>query len=246
MSPAVGNQRRSANALASCLYALLLIPLQSSGHVAAWPQLHQHDVNMVKHLVTVIFTVIAFGSFAQQSSEPSDSGGEIRYVTDNLYTFMHAGPGRNYRILGSVQAGTRVQQLQINAEEGFVEIIDDRQRTGWVEAEFITSDQSMREQLPELIEALSAAQAELQSATSNNERLNQQVRSEQNEIAQLKRELGELEQSNTELRAQLAEADRTELMQWAVRGGLLALGSVLLGVLLTYLPKKKRRNDQWM
>ena len=89
---------------------------------------------------------IAFGQ--TQEEEPNDSNGEIRYISDDLYTFLHAGPGRNYRILGSVLAGTRVTQLQIDAENNFVEIIDDKQRTGWVDATFITTESSIRESLP--------------------------------------------------------------------------------------------------
>ncbi|WP_026376387.1 TIGR04211 family SH3 domain-containing protein [Aestuariibacter salexigens] len=201
---------------------------------------------MIKTFLLIALSSLVFSSIAQENQEPNDQGGEVRYVTDNLYTFMHAGPGRNYRILGSVEAGTKVQQLQIDAEEGYVEIIDDRQRTGWVEAKFITSDPSIKEQVPQLIEALDLAQKELASSTQAYDRLNQQLSSEQNEIAELRRTLAELQKQNQTLREQVAESDQKELMQWALRGGLLALGSLVLGVLLTYLPKKKRRQDNWM
>ena len=94
---------------------------------------------MRKQLALISILFLSHFSFGQSSDqEPNDSNGEIRYISDDLYTYIHAGPGRNYRILGSVVAGTRVTQLQIDAENNFVEIIDDKQRTGWVDATFIS------------------------------------------------------------------------------------------------------------
>ena len=100
--------------------------------------------------IVLLFLCIAssFINVQALAQEPNDSEGEIRYISDDLFTYLHAGPGRNFRILGSVVAGTRVTLLQEDTEKNFVEIIDDKQRTGWVDAEFINVSRSVRELVP--------------------------------------------------------------------------------------------------
>ena len=44
----------------------------------------------------------------------------------------------------------------------------------------------------------------------------------------------------------LADYDQTAQMEWFTRGGIVAVISLILGIILTYLPKKTRRNDNWM
>ena len=96
--------------------------------------------------VVLLFLCLASSVFSVQSlaQEPNDSDGEVRYISDDLFTYLHAGPGRNFRILGSVVAGTRVTLLQEDAENKVVEIIDEKQRTGWVDAECISVSRSVR------------------------------------------------------------------------------------------------------
>ena len=59
-------------------------------------------------LILLLLTGVHFTVIAQTDSNSSD----IRYITDDLQAFMHSGPGRNYRILGSIIAGTKVTVLQ--------------------------------------------------------------------------------------------------------------------------------------
>jgi SH3 domain protein len=35
-------------------------------------------------------------------------------------------------------------------------------------------------------------------------------------------------------------------MMWFTRGGMVAGAGILLGIILTYLPKRKRRSNEWM
>jgi SH3 domain protein len=199
-------------------------------------------------LLTLFCLLCMWGtSYAQSASlEPNDQDGEIRYVTDELQTFLHAGPGRNYRILGTVIAGTRVTQLQVDKENGFIEVIDDRQRTGWVDAEFITAQKSLREIMPGLQQELTKLDQALTSQQSKSELLNQQIvdLSSQNNL--LKKQLATLEAENADVNHKLATQDQTAQMEWLTRGGIIALVSIILGVIIAYLPKKRRRNDQWM
>ena len=202
---------------------------------------------MRRHLALLSILFLSHFSFAQSSDqEPNDSNGEIRYISDDLYTYIHAGPGRNYRILGSVVAGTRVTQLQIDVENNFVEIIDDKQRTGWVDATFISREKSIREQLPELEERVKLSDQTAGDQQRNNDLLNQQIADITSQNNQLKRQLEELQTTNARIQKELDTQDQSAQMEWFTRGGIIALVSILLGVIIAYLPKKRRRNDQWM
>ena len=164
---------------------------------------------MLKQLTLICLLCMCASLNAQTtSSEPNDQDGEIRYITDDLQTFLHAGPGRNYRILGSVIAGTRVTQLQVDTENGFIEVIDDRQRTGWVDAQFITAQKSLRETMPGLQQDLTTLNQALKSQQSSTELLNQQIADLSSQNSQLKKQLLTLETENAEVNHKLATQDQ--------------------------------------
>ncbi|MFT4993327.1 MAG: SH3 domain protein, partial [Paraglaciecola sp.] len=114
---------------------------------------------MTRKQIISIFTLFLLMAFSRvaNSQETTNSDGELRYISDDLFTFLHTGPGRNYRILGQVVAGTRVTLLQEDKKNNFVEIIDDKQRQGWVDGQFISPQQSLREVLPGLQQQLQEA-----------------------------------------------------------------------------------------
>ena len=203
---------------------------------------------MMRKQLVVLFlcmasSLIGAHSFAQ---EPNDSEGEIRYISDDLFTFLHSGPGRNFRILGSVVAGTRVTMLQQDTVKHSIDFIDAKQRTRWDDAEFISISKSVRELVPGLQQQVSETQQSLTQQQQNNDLLNQQIASLTSQNNNLQKKLSTIERENVTLSQTLADYDQTAQMEWFTRGGILAVISLFLGILLTYLPKKKRRNDNWM
>lgn len=194
----------------------------------------------------ILFIISSFISAQSLAQEPNDSEGEIRYISDDLFTYLHAGPGRNYRILGTVVAGTRVTLLQEDTEKNFVEIIDDDQRTGWVDADFISVTSSVRELVPGLQQEVEESEKTITQQRNSNDLLNQQIADLTSQNTNLKKKLSDAEKENTKITQTLADYDQTAQMEWFTRGGIVAVISLLLGIILTYLPKKRRRNDNWM
>jgi len=194
----------------------------------------------------LVVGVFSASGTALAQQEPNDASGDIQYISDNLFTFMHAGPGRNYRILGSVQAGTRVTVLQIDVDKKYVEIIDDKQRTGWVEADYVTKQQSLRELVPGLQQELRDANSSVAERETNTNLLNQQLSDVTTRNKRLTEQLTKLEKSNQRIQNQLDRQDQSAQMEWLTRGGIIALISIILGVIIAHLPKRKRRNDNWM
>jgi SH3 domain protein len=198
--------------------------------------------------IVLLFLFITSSLLSVQSlaQEPNDSKGEIRYISDALFTYLHAGPGRNFRILGSVVAGTRVSLLQEDSENNFVEIIDDKQRTGWVDAQFINVNRSVRELVPGLQQKVEQTEKTILQQRQNSDLLNQQIADLTSQNTNLKKKLSDAEKVNTKTTQTLADYDQTAQMEWFTRGGIVAVISLLLGIILTYLPKKRRKNDNWM
>ena len=198
--------------------------------------------------IVLLFLCIASSFIGAQSSaqEPNDSEGKIRYISDDLFTYLHAGPGRNFRILGTVVAGTRVTLLQADTDQSFVEIIDDKQRTGWIDAQFISNSRSVRELVPGLQQQVEKTEQTILQQRQSNDLLNQQIADLTSQNTNLKKKLSGAEKENKKSTQILADYDQTAQMEWFTRGGIVAVISLLLGIILTYLPKKRRRNDNWM
>jgi SH3 domain protein len=202
---------------------------------------------MYKQIV-FLFLCLASSLLCVQSlaQEPNDSEGEIRYISDDLFTYLHAGPGRNFRILGTVVAGTRVTLLQEDTEKNFVEIIDNKQRTGWVDAEFINVIKSDRTLLPDLKKQVEETKNTIFQQRETNDLLSQQIASLTSQNTNLKKKLSDTEKAHEKTTQTLTEYDQTSKIEWFTRGSIVAIVSLLLGIILTYLPKKRRRGDNWM
>lgn len=202
---------------------------------------------MRKRLVLffIIVSTTLFGSLSM-AQEPNDSEGDIRYISDDLFTFLRSGPGDQYRFLGPINAGTPVKVLQGDSSSAWIEIIDQQQRTGWVDKKLVTKTQSFREKVPELQQQLNEANITLQQQATDNDLLNQRIIALGSENTALSRKLTEVTEANRKIKLELEQHDQSAQIEWFTRGGIVAVISLLLGIILTYLPKKRRRNDQWM
>ena len=55
----------------------------------------------MKHFISLILLAWAIAA-------PAQAQAQTRYISDNLFTYMHSGPSNQYKIIGSVDAGDRV------------------------------------------------------------------------------------------------------------------------------------------
>jgi SH3 domain protein len=183
-------------------------------------------------IFTILLSLLFIGLANSQETVSSD--GEVRYISDDLFTFLHAGPGRNYRILGSVVAGTRVTLLQVDKENNFIEVIDDKKRQGWVDGQFINTQRSLRELVPGLQQQLEEDKQTVLQQRNDNELLNQKIAELSTQNTDLSRQLKETQSENSRIADELANSDQTAEMEWFTRGGIVAVISLLLGIILTY------------
>ena len=49
-----------------------------------------------------------------------NSFAETRYVSDDVFVYIHSGPSLEYRIIGTLKVGTQVETLKYNQSTKFV------------------------------------------------------------------------------------------------------------------------------
>ena len=200
---------------------------------------------MIRKWLAVALFTCTFQALALQDI-PELEASSSHYIKDDLFIFMHTGPGRNYRILGSIEAGTPITVVSTDSDAEFTQITDDDGREGWVESKFVSNTMSRAEKLPIISEQLAESQAELQGSQSDNARLRQQLNDARQQISQLSTENEAQASEIVSLADKVESANKDELLMWFTRGGFVAGGGILLGVLLTYFPKRKSRSSEWM
>lgn len=182
---------------------------------------------------------------------------DTRYVSDNIFTFIHNGPGTQYRILGSVKAGEPLEVKAVNGEAGFTQVVDGRGRDGWIKSSELQSQISLREQLPQVEKERDELKARLQNLNGDNEKRfaekDGQIAAQSKEIAALKarlasqgEEMSNLKEQNDALTQSYDNQEHDMQMDWFIRGGAMVGAGILLGILLPMLPRRRSRGDRWM
>ena len=167
------------------------------------------------------------------------------YITDNLFVYMHSGPGKNYRILGSIQAGSELQLLDENKESGYHQVKDNRGRTGWIDKRNI----SKRPGLAQQNQQLKAQVAELQSEINSSQRDMPQLRQAANDYEAKNKALSaEIDQLKAEIassRNQKQQASEKQQKQLLIYGGGIAFIGILMGIIITIVLSRRKRYDGW-
>ena len=73
------------------------------------------------------------------------AGAQIAYISDDVGVFLHRGPSKQFKLVGTVPAGSRVTLVDRNEMTGYVKIVDGEGKSGWVEERFVGTEISRRE-----------------------------------------------------------------------------------------------------
>ncbi|MDX1283207.1 TIGR04211 family SH3 domain-containing protein [Shewanella colwelliana] len=170
---------------------------------------------------------------------------QTRYISDNVYTFLHGGPGTQYRILGSVEAGQPVTYSG-ETQGDYVKIVDHKGREGWVDANLISSEKSFRVQLPEVQTKLDQVQAELSQVTADSNDSAQIIRQLRSQLTTAEESLSIASNERDSATRELASIQNNERYEMLKQGGMIAGAGIILGVILVYLPRPRRRQkNRW-
>ncbi|EMI5491483.1 SH3 domain-containing protein [Providencia stuartii] len=181
---------------------------------------------------------------------------EKRYVSDELSTYVHSGPGTKYRIVGTLNAGESVELL--STDGNFAQVKDERGRTVWLPTEQLSNIPSMKTRIPQLEAENQKLRQQLENIDNTwNTRtadMQQRVADNDNVVKQLKAEneklKNELIKSGKKLEiaeVNLDDRRRELILQWFMYGGGVAGAGLIFGLILPHIiPRRKKRNDRWM
>lgn len=206
---------------------------------------------MLKQIVLPsVLVLISYFSIAQEveqtqaaetdSSATADSG----YIVDNLFIYAHSGPSKNYRIVGSIDAGTQIRIIS-QPQDGYIQIVDDKDREVWVEEKFVTLQAGLKQQLNEASESLVILKSDLKDAQAQLPVLQQNNNDLRNENALLQKSIADLQTQLSEQQQKSLQKKQSEQHKLLAYGGGIAFSGLLLGVLLTVFLSRRKRYDGW-
>ncbi|MTD27768.1 TIGR04211 family SH3 domain-containing protein [Erwinia sorbitola] len=182
---------------------------------------------------------------------------EKRFISDELSTWVRSGPGNDYRLVGTLNAGEEVTLLQSNESSHYGQIRDSQGRTTWIPLAQLSQQPSLRTRVPELEEQVKQLTAKLANIDGSwNERTaNMQkkvagsddaINSLKEENQQLKNQLVVAKKKVDAANVQLDDKQRTIIMQWFMYGGGVAGVGLVLGLLLPHMIPRRKKSDRWM
>jgi SH3 domain protein len=197
-------------------------------------------MNIKQTLVALLFST-SFLSFAEEADISTTAG----YISEDLIVYMHTGAGKNYRILGSVDAGEKVQ-LTGESENNYSQVITDKNRTGWVESKYVSTKPGMRYVIANLNEKLASFQAQGDETASVLEDSRRQIDAIKSERSELQNSISALEMELAQTKSQLKNQDTSIKKQWFFNGAIVLGIGLFLGLILPRLfSKRKSKMENW-
>lgn len=200
---------------------------------------------MLKHcLFGLLLLATSFISYAEETSNSAPENENTAYIIDNLYIFMHSGPGKNYRILGSVNAGTQIALLS-DEDNGYFKVLDDKEREGWVESKYISKTAGLHQQYQALNNDMTLMQEQLRQAEIELPQLQEQNQELTDQNQALAEQITKLKTTMEAERNQKQAASAKEKRQLLTYGGAIAFIGLFLGIILTIVLSRRKRYDGW-
>ena len=167
------------------------------------------------------------------------------YISDAIPTFVHSGPGKNYRIVGTISSGAEVKITGKNKDK-YSEVIDSKGRTVWLESKYVTNKPGFRVIIAELNAKLADLEGNSSEVSERLMRANKNVNKLSTEKIKLNNEISTLNKTLSELKFKIKDQDTSIKKEWFFNGAIvLGLGLVLGLVLPRLSSNKKNKMSNW-
>ncbi|HGH0614244.1 TPA: TIGR04211 family SH3 domain-containing protein [Yersinia enterocolitica] len=197
--------------------------------------------------LTVLSLTLSLSAYAE----------EKRYISDELDTYVHSGPGNQYRIVGTLKGGDEVTLISVNDGTNYGQIRDSKGKTTWIPLDQLSETPSLRVRVPDLEQQVKTLTDKLANIDNS---WNQRTAEMQQKVAASDSIISELQKENESLKNQLVVAQkkvnavnlqlddkqRTIILQWFMYGGGVAGIGLLLGLILPHLIPSRKKNNRWM
>ncbi|MEY4474617.1 MAG: hypothetical protein RL248_384 [Pseudomonadota bacterium] len=182
---------------------------------------------------------------------------EKRYISDELDTYVHSGPGNQYRIVGTLKGGDEVTLTSVDEGTNYGQIRDNKGKTTWIPLNQLSETPSLRIRVPDLEQQVKTLTDKLANIDNS---WNQRTAEMQQKVAASDSVISELQKENESLKNQLVVAQkkvsavnlqlddkqRTIILQWFMYGGGVAGIGLLTGLVLPHLIPSRKKNNRWM
>uniref|UniRef100_A0A3B0MHK3 SH3b domain-containing protein n=1 Tax=Arsenophonus endosymbiont of Trialeurodes vaporariorum TaxID=235567 RepID=A0A3B0MHK3_9GAMM len=130
---------------------------------------------------------------------------ETLYVSDALPTFIHRGPGTDYRIIGSLKSGDQVQLLNTDAETSYAQVLYYKGLVAWLPKNQLSKTPGVKARIPLLEKENQELREKLTSIDSN---WNNQTSEMQSKVAASDQTIANLTAENEKLKNELIRSGK--------------------------------------
>lgn len=199
--------------------------------------------------------VLLAGSIVALNIHAQEAGANVRWVSDNLSTYVRSGPTDGYRIVGTLNSGQQVELL--DTQGNYSRVRGEGGNAVWILSSELQETPGPAERLPELEEQVAVLSSELETI---DEAWQVRVQGMQETLDSRRALIEELEQTRNQLSAELSDAqselrstqarlgeeNQEMLMNYMVYGGGIAGAGLIAGLVLPALFRRRKRDDGWV
>ena len=194
-------------------------------------------------LATVLLSTSAT---AQQETTAIPVSPQNAYVSDKLITYIYSGPGRDFKIIGSIAAGDEIKLLAEDGSSEYWQIEDGKGRTGWMLKQYVSLTPVIAGETSELQQQLQQQQILVTQLQQEKEQLQQQLNETDAATQQAEKNTATAQQTIALLTMQLQEKPAAFWQDKMVLGSILGFAGLLFGLLVPALIPGRRRKERWM
>ena len=190
----------------------------------------------VKKILVVI--TLFFSSITLVQAQGPKQG----FISDDLTIFMHAGPGTNYRILGTINAGAKIQTTG-KSEKDYSEIIDDKNRLTWVETKYLTTKPGLRFVVTELNGKVAQTNGYTNQLDGEVNELKSAIELLNQDKTQLQQQLSKVQLQLKKTATKVKDQDTNIKKQWFFNGAIVLGIGLILGLILPRFFTRRRNSS---
>jgi len=191
---------------------------------------------MIQNKITFLLTMLFLTTSVSAANH---------YVSDELFAYTHKGPGTQYKILGLVNAGDKIQVISTDKKTGYTQIKDKKGRNVWLESKYVSNKPGLKKQLEKLtISEENSKEKIINLENKLNFNLDKVQELEKTNLA-LSSQLEEVQEINATLSDKMNNEKNEILLQWFTYGGMVAGGGLLLGLILPSLIPSRKKKSSW-
>ncbi len=200
-------------------------------------------MNNVINVIAIIAITLSSSLFL--SAQAAENNYKQGYISDELFIYMHAGPGTNYRILGTIIAGSEVK-ITGSVDNGYSEIIDEKNRATWVESKYVTTKTGLRFVVAKLNKKIASNGDFTSQLDGEVNELKSKVNLLTNDKKKLSTELKKLTNTLAKTQTKIKDQDTNIKKQWFFNGALvLGIGLILGLILPRFFARRRGAMDSW-